>query len=138
MAADLKVIDGTAPCRVIDSTVIEFGPAVKNHPGASLSRCVELDVDRIFEHLRYYAFPAADIGFDGVCDGSTFVIDVATDGYLIADLKRGEIYAPDFCLGINSENPGEEFIFDGNGIRRTRNHRSCVDGVRIPQTRPDT
>ena len=117
MAADLKVIHGAAAFRVIGSnTVVELNPAIKNHLCASPGRCVEIDVDHILQHLRYYAFPAADIGLDGVCDRSAFVIDMTTDGYLIADLKRGGIYTPDFCLGVNSENPGIEFILDCDGI----------------------
>ncbi len=107
MAADLKVIEGTATFRVIDGTVIEFCRVIKSHLAATLNRCIELNVDCISQHRRDYAFPFSDIGFDHVRDRSTFVIDVAMDGYPISDLKLGGIYTPDFCLGINLENPGE-------------------------------
>ena len=109
---------------IIAATPSEFCRAIKSHLAATLNRCIELNVGCIFQHLRYYAFPFSDIGFDHVCDRSAFVIEVATEDYLISDLKLRGIDTPDFCLGINPENPGEQLIFDGNGIRRTRNHCS--------------
>jgi hypothetical protein len=136
--ADLKVVDRTVTFGVVASTVAEFGLVIENHPGGSLNGRVEFNVDRIFEHLLYYAFPAVDIGFDHVRDRSAFVIEVATDGYQISDLKLGGIDTPDFGLGINSENAGEQVVFDSDGIGSTRNDGAYIDGVRISQIRPDT
>jgi len=107
MAADLQIIDSTAAFKVIEAAPVEFCRAIKSHLAATLNRCIEPNVDCILQHLRYYAFPFSDIGFDHVRDRSAFVIEVAMDGYPISDLKLGGIDTPDFCLGINSENPGE-------------------------------
>jgi hypothetical protein len=47
------------------------------------------------------------IDVDGVCDCSAFIIEVATEDYLISDLKLRGLDTPDVGLGIDSENPGE-------------------------------
>lgn len=107
MAADLKIIEATVALRIIPATPIEFRRAIKSHLAATLNRRIELNVGCMFQHLRYYAFPLSDIGFDGIRDRSALVIDVATDGYLISDLKLGMIYTADFCLRIHSEKSGE-------------------------------
>ena len=137
MAAYLKIIDGTGTLRVIACTVTKFGPAIENHFRTSLNRCCEFNVDGSFEYLRYDAFPVTDIGFDGICVRNALVIEVATDTYQISDLKLGGTYTQDFCLGINSENPGEKFVFDSNGTGSTRNHPSYIDRVCSLQRRPN-
>ena len=107
MASGFKILDGTGAFQVIAAAATEIGREIKITLATALSRCIESNVDCILQHLRDYAFPTADIGFDGVRDRNAFVIDVATDSYEISEMKLGGIYTPDFCLGINSENPSE-------------------------------
>jgi hypothetical protein len=138
MSADLQVIDGTVAFRGIAAAPIEFCRAIKSHLAAAPNGRIKLNVDCVLQHPRYYAFPFSDIGFDHVRDRSAFVIGVATDVDPISDLKLRGIHTPDFCLSINPKHPGEQFIFDGNGVRSTRYNCSFIDGVRIAQTRPHT
>ncbi len=138
MASDFKIVHSTGTFEVITRTVTEFGPAIENHLSTAPKGWSEFHVDRVFKYLCDYALPVVYIGVDGVRDRSAFVIEVAMDCHLISHLKLGGIYTRDFCQGINSKNSGEEIVLDGNGIRRMRNHCSCVDGVPIRQTRPDT
>jgi len=106
-AADLKIIEGTGTFKVIAGTVTEFGRAIENHPGASLERRGEFNVDRISKDLRYCAFPVVDIGRDGICDCNAFVVEVATDSCVISDLKLRGVHTKDFSLGVNWEDSRE-------------------------------